>query len=235
MSRKDRAESPHYVKDPQTGAITVSPRERLLERLPPSVGRSKAFADVHEKLAISKEIFDHHGDGGRSGVFRAIIDVVDYFSNLGIPRATLAPLSAVAAAIVDADHGTASAIFRPSRGAKGGKPPAPIDHLEFEGILATITECCVRHCKAEGQRPAVGPGCVLAAKLVNESNWPITVTATRMRELRERVQQSARSAPERNFFEETTSSAVANARPLDWAKQLLVHPWVGPPPKEISA
>lgn len=233
MSRKH---TPSYYKDEATGEIRVRPRQKLLERLSPSVGRSQALRDIHEKLAIATELFDHHGDGGRCGVYRAMLDVVDYFADLGIPRATLKPLSAVAGAIVDADRGTDSAIFRPDRGPRSGKPPASVSQLEFEGHLVTVTECCVRHCKMQRQRPYIAPACTLAAKMVNESIWPVKVTATQMRELRERVQQGARTSPDRILLEHVMlSSEVAKTYPLAWAKLLLEHDWVGPPPSELSA
>ena len=232
MSGKD---VPSYSKDDATGNVRVRPRQKLLERLPHSVSRVQALSDIHEKLAIATEFLDHHGDGGRYGVYRAILDVVDYFADLGIPRAALKPLSSVAAAIVDADRGTDSPIFKPVRGPKSGKPPARVSQLEFEGHLVTITECCVRHCKMQGQWPFVEPGCILAAKMVNESKWPVHVTKGKLRELRERVQQSARTSPDRIFLEDTMSSEVAMAIPLEWARIILEHDWVGPPPRKLSA
>ena len=131
MNRKKAAS---YIKDKATGQITVNPRPKLLKRLPSTLGRVQALEEIHEKLAIASEFFDHHGDAGKYGVYRAILDVVDYFSNLGIPHAALKPLSAVAQAIVDADCGNDSAIFRPNRGPRGGKPPAMVSQREFEGM-----------------------------------------------------------------------------------------------------
>lgn len=232
MSQKD---VPSYTKDDATGDVRFHPRAKLLDRLPHSVSRVQALSYIRQKLAIATELFDHHGDGGRQGVLKAVLDVIDYFASLGVPQATLKPLSAVAEAIVDADEGNDSAIFKPKRGPMGGKPPARISQLEFEGHLATITECCVRHRKMEGHWPFVEPGCALAAKMVNESKWPIKVTTTKLRELRERVQQSAKTSPDRIFLEKVTSSNVAMAMPLVWARLILEHDWVGPPPSNLSA
>lgn len=224
--------APNYDLDQATGDIRVRPREMLLERLPAAASRNAAFDLLHERLAVATEFFQHHGDGGRYGVYRAMGDLIDYLSSRGIPHATLRPIEAVMAAIVDADTGTASPIFEPTRTSKGGTPPKPVMQLEFEGMLAIVMECCVRHCRAEGQRPFVEPAARLAAKLINESTWPIRVTARDLVELRERVQQrKKRFSPDRMEVDISMSSEIARSRPLEWAKTLLSHEWVNPPPK----
>ena len=106
MKRKTPKPSPNYVRDESTGDVQVTPRDRLLLREPVRNDMIPALNEIHEKLAVATELFEHHGDGGRIGVYRAVIDVVDYFAGQGIPRATLAPLAAVAASIVDADRGS---------------------------------------------------------------------------------------------------------------------------------
>ena len=224
---KNRGE-PSFVVDQKTGTYTVSPREKLLQRLPPKLPRVEALREIHMKLALATEFFDHHGDGGRYGVYQAILDVVQYFDAVGIPRATLKPLSAVAAAIADADRGTESPIFKPDRGP--GKPPTSVGQLEFDGHLATITECCILHCKAEGMRPYVEKGCQMAASMIN-ARWGCEYSKAQLRELRERVQQKLRGSPDRILLDIAKSSEVAQRMPLAWAKSLLKHDWVAPPPK----
>ncbi len=226
--RRKRVES--LVRDDTTGKVTVRPRKKLLERMPATKGPHSALCDIQEKLAAATEFYEHLGDGGRYGVYRAIIDVVDYFASQGIPRAALMPLSAVSGAIVDADRGTGSAIFKPDRGAKGGKPPASAYQLNYEGYLAAVTECCVRHYKAQGARPYVEPATRKAAQLIRDSRWPTQPTAKELREIRERVQQSERLSPDRLQFNELLDSEFAKLDPLGWAKRLLAHEWVIAPP-----
>ena len=224
--------APNYAMDQATGDIRIRPREKLLERLPATASRNAAFDLLHERLAVATEFFQHHGDGGRYGVYRAMGDLIEYLTSRGIPHATIRPIEAVMAAIVDADNGTASPIFEPTRTPKGGTPPKPVMQLEFEGKLAIVMECCVRHCRLEGKRPFVEPAARLAAKLINESTWPIRVTARELVELRERVQQRKKGfSPDRMEVDQSMSSEVARSRPLDWAKILLSHEWVNPLPK----
>jgi hypothetical protein len=224
--------APNYTVDQATGDVRIRPREKLLERLPATASRNAAFDLLHERLAVATEFFQHRGDGGRYGVYRAMSDLIDYLTSRGIPHATIRPIEAVMAAIVDADNGTASPIFEPTRTGKGGSPPKPVMQLEFEGKLAIVMECCVRHCRAEGKRAFVEPAARLAAKLINESTWPIRVTARELVELRERVQQRKNgSSPDRMEVDKSMSSEVARSRPLDWAKVLLAHEWVNPLPK----
>lgn len=202
-------------------------RDKLLLRLPSTERRIAAFDKVHSELAIATEKFEHQGDGGRLGVFLAIDAVFAYFTSRGLPPATLEPLLAVSAAIVDAEKGTGSPIFEPTRKPTGGAPPSPAARLLCEGHLAVIAECCVRHCKAEGMRPYLEPATIMAAQLVNASNWPKTVTAIEMREIRERVRQKRNlNSPDRIAFDHQTSSPVLKAKPLAWARTLLEHEWV---------
>ena len=202
-------------------------RDKLLMRLPPTESRQAAFNKLHKALGIATEIFEHQGDGGRHGVMLAIDAVFKYCMSRGIPPATLEPLAAVSSAIVDAERGASSSIFEPTRHRKGGTPPANAQQVAFEGHLAVIAECCVRHCKAEGMRPFVEPGTIMAATMVNASKWPVIVSATQMREFRERVSQNTNAnSPDRIVFNAQTTSPTFKVRPLDWAKLLLEHEWV---------
>ena len=211
-------------------------REKLLMRLPTSAARNAAFDKLHTELAIATEKFEYQGDGGRLGVFLAIDAVFGYCTSRGIPPATLEPLMAIAAAIVDAERGTSSSIFEPTRSTTGGSPPTPAMRLVRQGHLAVITECCVRHCKAEGMRPYLEPATIIAANMVNSSKWPFTVTATEMREMRERVRQCRNpKSPDRIAFDSQTSSHTLKSQPLAWAKRLLNHEWVILLSDEVSA
>ncbi|HKC02829.1 MAG TPA: hypothetical protein VKC17_05945 [Sphingomicrobium sp.] len=222
---------PNYAVDETTGDIRIRPRKKLLERLPPTASRNAAFNLLHEGLAVATEFFQHHGDGGRYGVYRAMADLVDYFTSRGIPHAAIKPIEAVMAAIVDADNGVANPIFDPKREGSGGRPRKPVMQLAFEGQMGIVMECCVRHCRAQGQRPYVEPAAKQAAKLINASAWPVTVTAKQLVEIRERIQQSASNSPDRMEVDQSLSSEMSRVMPLDWAKLLLSHEWVNPPPK----
>lgn len=209
-------------------------RVSLLKRLPPTVGRIAAFEKVHRDLAIATEIFEHQGDGGKQGAYRAMGAIFEYFTSLGIPPATLEPVMAITAAMVDAGRGVSSPIFDPTRGP--GAPPTSAMQLSLEGQLAVITECCVRHCRAEGMWPYLGPVTSLAAKLVNSSRLQITVTPTEMREIRERVRQCKNpSSPDRIAFDQLTSSSCAQSIPLYYAQVLAGHDWMIVPGNKDSA
>ena len=134
-------------------------------------------------------------------------------------------------AIVDADQGVDNPVFTPSREDDGGRPPKPFFQLEFEGKLAIVMECCVRHCRAQKMRPFVKPAADMAARLINASGWPVKVTAKQLTEIRERIQQSASNSLDRLAVDTSLSSRVAQALPLAWAEMMLSHEWVNPPPK----
>lgn len=227
-----RGRLPNYSFDPSTDVIHVRPREGLLRRVPCTESRNKAFDQLHERLAIATEFFLHHGDGGRYGVFRAMGDIMEFLTSRGLPHATLEPIQAVMAAIVDADNGVSSPIFQPLRSTKGGTPPKPVMQLDFEGKLAIVMECCVRQCRMEGKRPFIAPAAQLAAKLIQQSGWPVEISPRQLVELRERIQQTSKDSADRRAVEESLSSHVAQAMPLEWAKCLLSHDWVNPPSRK---
>jgi hypothetical protein len=208
-------------------------RDKLLKRLPPTEGRAAAFDKLHVELAIATEKFEHQGDGGRRGVFEAIDAMFRYFTSRGIPPAALEPLMAISGAIVDAGRGVSSPIFEPVRGP--GAPLTPVMELSFQGQLAVIAECCVRHRKAEGYRPYLEPGTILAARIVNKSKLPVTVTATEMREIREKVKQCKNSkSPEKIAYNELLSSRAAQEIPLAYAETLANHDWIIVPGGQLS-
>jgi len=219
-----------YTRDPKTGDVKVqiAPTNKLLRRYPRTVPRSVALDTIQAKLAAATMLYRHHRDGGRQGVFRAIADVMNYFESQGIPRATMEPLQAVSAALVNADRGVESPIFRADR-TSGGAPGASAATLEFEGKLAVVAECCVRHCKAEGHRPYLQPGLELAARLVNQSALQTTVTVTQLKTWRARMGERASKSLDRRTYDSLISSEEAKRQPLAYAKTLVSHDWVAAP------
>lgn len=220
-----------WTTDPATGETIIRPRKELLARQNKTAGRVAALDELHKQLAVATEVFLHRGDGGREGVYDATCALTAYLTSQGIPYAALEPLIAVQTAIVDADHGTASALFTPSRTPKGGKPPASDMQRAFEGKMAIVMECCVRHCKAEGKRPYIEPAAKLAAKMINESEWRVKVAARELVELRERIQQAGADSMDRVQVAIAFKSGLAKQYPLEWAKALLSQGLVNPPAK----
>lgn len=51
-------------------------RPQLLERLAKTKGSDEALNEVHLKLASATEVFQHIGDGGRAGVYRAVSSAI---------------------------------------------------------------------------------------------------------------------------------------------------------------
>lgn len=203
------------------GSVDVSPREGLLRRNPATKSRVAALDDVHRQLAAATVLFEMHGDSGRTGAYRALVDVVNYFAELGVPRASLLPLSAIAAALVDADRGVQSPIFKPDR-VKGGRPPKAVFEDLLDQQLAVVMECCVRHHRdVVRARPFLPPAAREAAKIVNSSPLSCSVTPVQMREIRERVVQLPVGHSGRLQFDELLDSAVARSAPLEWAKLLV--------------
>lgn len=222
---------PVFALDAVKGEIVIRPRKALLDRQPSTVSRVAGFDRLHKELAAATELYLHRGDGGREGVRDATVALFEYLTGRGIPPAALEPIVAVQAAIDDANRGTASPIFRPRRMSVGGKPPASEMQRAFEAKLVIVMECCVRHYRAAKIRPLIRPAADLAAQLINRSEWPVTVTARQLEELRERIQQSSKDSIDRASVEMTFKSGLADSAPLEWAKALLAEGWVNPPAK----
>ena len=206
-------------------------REGLLRRVPSTSPSRAALATVHERLALATTRMESVGDGGRYGVALAMHALLEYFAGVGLPYATLAPLEAVMAAIVDARRGKQSDIFKPDRKRRGGAPPTSANQLTFEGHLAVIADCCVRHVRAAGERPFLERGCQLAEKLIRRSRWHVKPTATELRELRERAKVRGKEWPDGMVFELFTDSQMCRDHPLEWARMLLKHDWVNQLPR----
>ncbi|MFN0045217.1 MAG: hypothetical protein ACKVOS_01965 [Sphingorhabdus sp.] len=219
---------------PPTGEIVVHPRKGLLERQAKTASRVAAFDELHKQLAVATEVFLSLGDGGREGVYATTEALLEYLKGQGIPDAALWPLIPVQTAIVDADRGTASRLFTPSRTRKGGKPPVSDMQRAFDGQKAIVMECCVEHFRNAKSRPYIRPAAQLAAKLINDSDWPVRVSARELEELRERISQSPKKSIDRAFVDAALKTATLKARPLEWAKALLNSDWVNPPSKNSA-
>ena len=209
-------------KQSPDGDATIALQTDFLTRSAAIQPYDIALNEFQARLAIAKAIFEHQGDGGKAGAYKAILHVIDFFASQGFPLAILTPLSAIAEAMIDAEHGASNPLLQQRRRGKAGAPPASIGQLVIEGQLAVITECCVRHFQQEGPPPYVGPATDAAVKLVKESNWPIDPTATNMREIRERVRRLVGTqSPDRLVFDALMNTAGAKKAPLAFAKQLL--------------
>ena len=207
-------------------------RARLLETVPREADLESALELIHAKLAQATMRLEGVSDDGRLGVAMAMDALVSYFSSVGVPYAALAPIIEVAGAIVDAKRGVANPIFRPDRNGKAGAPPTAALDLQFDGHLAVVVDCCVAHCKAQGHRPFLMPGCELAAKLIAKSGWGVKPTANELRRIRERVIGSGADSPDTQLFRIMKDSPLARDSPLAWAKSLLNHEWVNRRPAD---
>ena len=81
-----------------------------------------ALAELHAKLAIATVFYERREDR-RHSVFGALAEVMNFLESQGIPRATMTPLAALSAALVDADRGITSPLFKADT--KVGAPPSP--------------------------------------------------------------------------------------------------------------
>lgn len=210
---------------------SVKMREGLLNRLEREDELENALTSVHAKLVQATLRMEQMPDGGRYGVALGMQALLEYFSSIGLPMAALSPICEVQAAIIDAGRGVQSPIFRPDRREGGGAPPTPARQLEFEGYLAVVTDCCVRHVRAEGVRAYLVEGSKLAERLIRAADWSVKPTATELREIRERVRALRVERPDNQLYRLMLDSPVAKDRPLDWAKMILRHDWVNRRPK----
>lgn len=211
--------------------VQIRLRVELLQRLKATQSTDSAMNELHAKLAVATEIFEGHGDAGRLGVQQSIFAVAEYFVSQGIPYAALAPLSAVLEAIRDAERGRESPIFKKARKPRGGKAPTATGRLIFEGYLATVAGCCVLHCKKQKKWPFRAEAARLAKKLIEESSWPEKPGIDQLINLLERVPHAEKLSPDRVTFDLFMKQKMAQERPLEFAKALLLSPRVNLPPK----
>lgn len=211
--------------DPETDKLTITPRPLFLRLDGSRRGRVAAFDDARQKLAVAAELYDCLDDDRRAGIYRALLAVMEYFSERGIPRATLHPIYAAAAALIDAERGIETPAFKPIRPRHGGRPEKSILRLNFEGTLAAVAELCIRHCQQQGMRPYVEPGIDLAVKLINRSPTASKTNKTELRELRERI-RSTSGGEDRAQFDIQTSLPMTKIVPLEVAKMLINHEWM---------
>lgn len=222
-----------YTQD-QSGLVTIVPPEKLLERLPSAHSKKAALDDIHRKLAAATILAIEHGDGGRAAVQLAMQDLIDYFSNLGVPMAALKPLEIVRDAIIDAEKGHVSPVFHPKRKPQGGRPPKSEAKLEFHGLLAAITELCIMHFQRQGHRAYLIDGCQEAAKLINGAGKHGRVTADQLRKLREKVGEATSGSLDRSLRDALLDSETINSHPLDAAKLYALNEMVQSLPKKKS-
>ena len=217
----EETDRPSYRRDVAAGTVTIAPRSSLLERLEPTVGRMAALDEIRRRLAIDTEIFEHHGDDGRAGAHRALVDVMNYFASRGIPRASLEPLAALADAVAKAEGG----IISPLLGSSVRQPPAQLRQAE---LFAAVMDCCVRHHRAEGAAAYLGAASRKAAELVNGSSLPGRVTPRKMSDAREQVMRLPPGGEGRRQYDALLDCEVAKLSPLEWAKILVQHDWTAP-------
>lgn len=222
-----RSRSDTWSHEKASGKDTTRPREELLKRLPSKSSRVNAFDALHVELALASEEYLCLGDGGRIGVLLAVRALFAYLEGQGIPPSCLQTLIAVEAAIVDAEFGAGSPIFTPKR--DGGRPNTQSTKQAFDGLLAAVMECCVMHFKAQGYRPYLGPAAQLAAKLLRESKLEISMSAKRLKKLRERVRGSCAQSPARVYFDAIIGKSNARENPLETANFLLNLSYLRPP------
>jgi hypothetical protein len=229
--REGPSQPPVVSVNEAEGEIAIRPRKVLLERQPATGSRVAAFNRLHNELAVATELYLHRGDGGRAGVHYATVALFEYLTSRGIPPAALETITAIQTAIVDADRGTTSAIFRPTRRRGGGKPPGSDMERAFDGHIAAVMECCVRHCKAQGKRPYVRPASQMAAKLINESAWAKKITSKQLEKLRQRVNEGPKDLIDWQVRERHINMESAKRFPLEYARALLADSRINTPAK----
>jgi len=197
------------------------PSEDLLRRLPATMNHATALKDIHYRLAHATNLIDQDE---REGVWRALNDVINYLSSQGLPMATLQPLMAVTSAIVDADRGIESAIFKPAK--KSGRPPNSTSQIVNDQLLAVIAECCVRHERALGERDYLDRATRLAAQLVNSSKDGVRKTGAEMANVREKIRQLPANDTRRTLFDDFLDGRIVAEAPLAWARMLVEHEWI---------
>lgn len=210
------------------GNFSFQVHNRLLQREGVTAFRVEAFNTLAEKLAAATVLLRVWDDGGRAGVSFALSAITDYLVSRGIPFASLEPMTALRAAFVDADAGTAPKLFEVRRNAGGQRRGT--EQEVFEGMVAVIVDCCVAHFRNAGQRPYSEIAARHAAKLVNLSSVDGRAFSFReVQEIREKV-RSSRQGFSRQVFDELTSSALVKADPLKWAELLAESPQFAWPP-----
>lgn len=212
--------------------VEIKLRPELLERHSADRPFNDALNEAQAKLAVASEIFQNHGDGGRLGVYYSMIDIIGFFESQGIPHAALAPVSAVVEAIIDAERGRDSPIFKKATKPRGGKAPTAANKLIFDGHIAAVAYCCVLHCQNKKKWPFRDEAARLASDLIKDSSWPVAPKPLQLINLLERISQVEASRLDRSVFDELMKAAMAQQRPLEYAKALLASPLVDMPPKD---
>lgn len=204
------------------------PRPDLLRLGEVTADPQSALRKLHGQLATATEMVESFGDRGREGIFRAMVALLDYCSNQGIPRAALYPLQLVAGAVVDADRGVSTPAFEPDRGP--GRPPVPTYEFAPRIYSAVVVECCTRQQRAEGVRAFKVEGAKAAERLLRKASWDMRLDASQLAQLREEISAKPKSDPMRAHYELMLDSEAMRVAPLEYAKLLVTHGWVNDRP-----
>jgi hypothetical protein len=191
--------------------------------------RLQALDTLQHNLAVATELAESLGDGGREGIFKAMVSITEYLSGQGVPRATLYPFELVAQAIVDADHGISTPAFKPDT--SPGRPAISWTEYHPRAQRAVVVECCIRQKQQDGIKAFRSEGAKQAALLLRQAKWDEEPTGQKLLQLREEVTARPVGDPMRDAYEEMMSSDIAKQHPLAWAKTLLSHGWVNRVPK----
>lgn len=222
-------ELPEYAVNRVSGERFINPRSGLLVRGLPTMPPADALDLLQQKLAQATVLYENEGDSGRTGGYRAIIEVIQYLSSQGFPPGALSPLMGIAAAFCDADEGVQPPMFKPNR--RHGAPPKPKEIGEFEQYLAVIVECCIRHYRDRVKAyPFKADALREAARLIQQSRHKLKISTRRLEEIRERVRQVTSGSFDRALFDDHVSAATRIGDPLSYASRLIDHPSLTRPP-----
>lgn len=222
---------PEYLRNDDNGDVHIRPRLGLNGRTMSTKPRLRALEELQANLAGATVMHESHGDGGQLGAYMALNSVVDYLTALGIPPATLTPLTGIMAAFQHLRDGEQLDLFKCTP--KVGAPGKSVIESQYEQVLACICECCVRHFRAKGQRRYLEEACKAAARLANKSRLAADVSWVRMRELRERTKQLRPGSLGRVHFDILCDTGQIEVNPWLCAVFLANSDWVTKPPAKF--
>lgn len=216
------------LRNPDGSVGEVLPRGELLRLLEPSERLDEAFNALRAQMAVATELTEELGDHGRSGIFRAMVALLEFCSSQGIPTASLYPLRLIVGAIVDADSGVTTPAFRPDT--VPGRPRIPTYEVSDRAYRCVVVECCIQDRRLAGVRAYKVEGANLAARLIRQKGWDADPSSAQLLRLREEVTSRPKADPIRGEFERMMDSDIARTSPLAYGKSLLEHGWVNKPP-----
>jgi hypothetical protein len=182
------------------------------------------LGELHLKLAVATELYEHGGDDGKIGTMRSLNAIIEFCVLMGLPRVALRPLVNVTAALSEAAEGIANPTFAIRKKGHVGQRKTYEERERF-GVMAAITECCVRHCQPKGIRFKHDAG-KLAANLIKQSALNIVdpPTASQLFKMRERVGEADADSIESITYKKLLNGFSVNDDPLAWAKHILSMP-----------